>query len=187
MEAATMDEKEKAPASRAADRVVKAPRKRGRPLRYSPKVLEVARKALSEGATLDEVARLVSTNVRNLYVWAARYDNFKQVLKAAGAPADDRVVLSMYQRACGYDVKTEKVYRNSDGSITRVETTEHVPADVGAAAIWLKTRRREEWGESGDGVKAGTVIINLTAEDLAGAGVKTIEHSPAETVEPVNG
>ena len=182
-----MDEKEKAPARRAADRVVKAPRKRGRPVRYSPQVLETARRALSEGATLDEVARMVSTNVRNLYAWAARYDEFKQVLKAAGAPADDRVELSMYQRACGYEVKTEKVYRNSDGSITRVETTEHIPADVGAGMGWLKTRRREEWGHEGDGFKVGAVIINLTAEDLAGAGVKTIEHDPAGTVEPVNG
>ena len=92
----------------------------------------------------------------------------------------------MYQRACGYEVKTEKVYRNSDGSITRVETTDHIPADVGAAAIWLKTRRREEWGDS-DVLKVGAVIINLTAEDLAGAGVKTIEHDPAEAAEQVNG
>ena len=94
--------------------------------------------------------------------------------------------MSMYQRACGYEVKTEKVYRNSDGSITRVETTDHIPADVGAGMGWLKTRRREEWGHEGDGFK-GTVIINLTAEDLAGAGVKTIEHDPAETAEPANG
>ena len=180
-----MDEKEKAPVSRAADRVARTPKKQGRPLRYSPKVLETASRLLSEGATLEEVARMVSTNVRNLYVWAARYEDFKQVLKTAGIVADDRVEMSLYQRACGYDVKTEKVLRNSDGSITRVETTEHIPPDVTAQIFWLKNRRRDKWSERNQQF-AGPVTINLTAEDLAGAGVKTIEHDPAGTVEPVN-
>ena len=66
--------------------------------------------------------------------------NLSRCSRRQAAPADDRVEMSMYQRACGYEVKTEKVYRNSDGSITRVETTEHIPADVGAAAIWLKDK-----------------------------------------------
>ena len=56
MEAATMDEKEKAPVSRAADRVARTPKKRGRPTRYSPKVLETAERMAKSGATLEEIA-----------------------------------------------------------------------------------------------------------------------------------
>ncbi len=132
-----------------------------------------------------EIARAVGTTERNLYRWAARYDEFSHILKTAGIVADDRVELTLYQRAVGYEVKTEKIFKDG-ASIIRVETTEHVPPDVTAQIFWLKNRRRDKWSERNQQF-AGAVTINLTAEDLAGAGVKTIEHDPAETAEPVNG
>ena len=67
MEAATMDEKEKAPARRAADRVVRTPKKRGRPTRYSPKVLEAAERMAKSGATLEEIARAVGELPEKIY------------------------------------------------------------------------------------------------------------------------
>ena len=137
------------------------------------------------GATLEEIARAVGTTRKNLYRWASRFDEFRHILKTAGVEADDRVELTLYQRAVGYEVKTEKIFKDGDGSIIRVETTEHIPPDVTAQIFWLKNRRRDKWSERNQQF-AGAVTINLTAEDLAGAGVKTIEHSPAETVEPVN-
>ena len=91
----------------------------------------------------------------------------------------------MYQRAVGYEVKTEKIFKDGDGSIIRVETTEHIPPDVTAQIFWLKNRRRDKWSERNQQF-AGPVTINLTAEDLAGAGVKTIEHDPAGTVCPAS-
>ncbi len=106
----------------------------------------------------------------NLYVWASRYDEFKDILRKARDVADDRVELSLYQRACGYEFRGEKVFRNPDGSVLRVETTEHIPADVGAATLWLKNRRRDTWRRRNDNF-SDPVTINLTMKDLAGAGV----------------
>ena len=137
-----MDEKEKAPVARAADRVARTPKKRGRPTRYSPKVLETAERMAKSGATLEEIARAVGTTRKNLYRWASRFDEFRHTLKTAGVEADERVQHSLYQRAVGYEVKTEKIFKDGDGSIIRVETTEHVPPDVTAQIFWLKNRCR---------------------------------------------
>src|SRR6516225_6395600 len=44
------------------------------------------------------------------------------------APADERVVVSLYQRALGYD-----------------HNGKHYPPDVTACIFWLKNRAPEEW------------------------------------------
>ncbi len=93
-----------------------------------------------------------------------------------GAPTPD----TLYQRAVGYEVRTEKVFKDG-ASIIRVETTEHVPPDVTAQIFWLKNRRRENWRERNEAF-TGPVTINLTAEDLAGAGV-IIDGEATEVIE----
>jgi hypothetical protein len=51
---------------------------------------------------------------------------------------DARVEQSLYQRAVGYSFKSEKVFCNKDGEVTRVPIVEHVPPDVTAQIFWLK-------------------------------------------------
>jgi hypothetical protein len=52
---------------------------------------------------------------------------------------------SLYQRAVGYSLNSEKIFCNKDGEVTRVPIVEHVPPDVTAQIFWLKNRKPSEW------------------------------------------
>jgi hypothetical protein len=53
-------------------------------------------------------------------------------------------VVSFHKRACGYDIKTEKIFC-FQGEVIRAETTTHIPPDPGAALNWLKNRQPDKW------------------------------------------
>ena len=55
-----------------------------------------------------------------------------------------RSSVSFHKRACGYDIKTEKIFC-FQGEVIRAETTRHIPPDPGAALNWLKNRQPDKW------------------------------------------
>jgi hypothetical protein len=57
-----------------------------------------------------------------------------------------RVERSLYQRGLGYNYEAVKIFMPAGSKQPAiVHYTEHVPADVGAAFIWLKNRDPEHW------------------------------------------
>jgi hypothetical protein len=57
-----------------------------------------------------------------------------------------RVERSLYQRANGYNYEATKIFMPAGSKQpVVVHYMEHVPADVGAAFIWLKNRDPEHW------------------------------------------
>jgi hypothetical protein len=58
----------------------------------------------------------------------------------------ERVERSLYQRGLGYNYEATKIFMpaGSEQPVV-VHYQEHVPADVGAAFIWLKNRDPEHW------------------------------------------
>jgi hypothetical protein len=57
-----------------------------------------------------------------------------------------RVERSLYERANGYNYEAVKIFMPAGAKQpVVVHYTEHVPADVGAAFIWLKNRDPEHW------------------------------------------
>ena len=81
--------------------------------------------------------------------------------------ADAQVARSMYQRARGYDLKSEKIFCGKDGEIIRAETVEHYPADVTAAHRWLGSRQPALWAQKVvHDVNVRVEASDLTDEDL---------------------
>jgi hypothetical protein len=77
--------------------------------------------------------------------WKLKHEDFARALKAAKAPADDRVERSLYARANGYEYDSEKIFCNKDGQVTRVPVRKHVPPDTTSCIFWLKNRRPDLW------------------------------------------
>jgi hypothetical protein len=80
--------------------------------------------------------------------WKAQQPQFLGSLKAGKEEADARVEQSFYRRAVGYSYKSEKIFCNKDGEVTRVPIVEHVPPDVTAQIFWLKNRDPKRWRDA---------------------------------------
>lgn len=119
-------------------------RGRGRPSKYKNEFAEQARKLTEHGFTDEEMADFFGIGTSTLYRWKAEHIDFRDAIKIGGSPCDDRVERSLYQRATGYVIKSEKVF-NANGKVLRADTYEHIPPDTGAAIFWLKNRRKEQW------------------------------------------
>jgi hypothetical protein len=74
-------------------------------------------------------------------------------LKVGKEEADARIERSLYRRAVGYSFKSEKIFCNKDGEVTRVPIVEHMPPDVTAQIFWLKNRARSN------------LVLNVNIED----------------------
>jgi hypothetical protein len=67
-------------------------------------------------------------------------------IKVGKAVGNERVERSLYERANGYNYDAVKIFMPAGAKQpVIVHYTEHVPADVGAAFIWLKNRDPERW------------------------------------------
>jgi hypothetical protein len=129
------------------------------------------------GATDLQVSQAFDVTPRTIYLWKLSHPEFKAALDEGKAMADEMVVESLFKRCTGYTFDTEKVMV-VEGRIERVQTTEHVPPDAGAALKWLRLRR-QEWREE----KPQETEVNPIAqflETLGGTAFTPVEN-PDET------
>jgi len=91
-----------------------------------------------------------------------KYPDFCGSIRVGARPADDKVEMTLFRRALGYEtIETEKTYEMAEvedpetgeikvfKKLTAVkEKIREVPPDTTAAQFWLKNRRPEEWRES---------------------------------------
>jgi len=83
--------------------------------------------------------------------------------------ADADVAFSLYQRAKGVTVISEKAFKGAKGDVVVAETRTQLPGDVRAAEIWLRNRQRKRWAKPEDmpadpeGEKA---LADMSDEDL---------------------
>ena len=123
----------------------------GRPTEYKPEYAEQAEKLCRLGATDTELADFFDVERETIRRWAIAHEDFCGALKAGKDYADERVVRSLYQRATGYSYEAVKVFMPAGAPApVYAAYTEHVAADVGAAARWLSSRRPAEWREKFD-------------------------------------
>jgi hypothetical protein len=79
-------------------------------------------------------------------LWMNIYPEFSEAIRVGKDAANKRVERSLYQRANGYNYDAVKVFMPAGAKQpVVVHYLEHVPADVGAAFIWLKNRDPEHW------------------------------------------
>jgi hypothetical protein len=124
--------------------------------KYRPEYASFAKEMCRLGATDIEVARGLGISLSCLWRWQAKYDDFFRAFLEGKEHCDDRVERALYHRAVGYSYPAVKIM-NYQGQPVVVPYIEHVPPDVGAASKWLKSRRKEQWGEQQE--------INITGDE----------------------
>lgn len=115
--------------------------------RYRKEYANFARQMCKLGATDIEVAKGLGISLSCLWKWQSQNDDFFQAFLEGKDACDDRVERALYHRAVGYSHPTVKIM-NYQGSPVVVPYIEHLPPDVAAASRWLKSRRKEQWGET---------------------------------------
>ncbi len=113
---------------------------------YRDKFAEQAFRLCLLGATNEQLGVAFGVRERTISRWIADRDDFREAVLAGRDGADSAVAVSMYNRAKGYTIKTERAFHHR-GKVTKVKVREHIPADVGAGKFWLTNRRRQDWGE----------------------------------------
>lgn len=153
----------------------------GRPSSYKPEYAEQAEKLCRLGATLYDLADFFEVNVLTIHRWMSRFEEFCKAVKVGQAPADERVVRSLYERAVGYTYHSEKIFYNAkEGEVIRADVIEHVPPDPGAAMNWLKNRQRDKWSDTKtiDGHVSHTHLHET--RDVARAVLELLEEAALE-------
>lgn len=117
---------------------------RGRPSGYEPKFAAQARKLCALGAIDEQIGDFFGVTGRTIKNWRVRFADFADACRHGKEVADSLVQSSLFHRAVGYSVDTEKVLA-SGGRVFRVPFVEHYPPDVKACIIWLTNRRGAEW------------------------------------------
>ena len=106
---------------------------KGGPLKYDRRYAKIAALAYNAGHIDQEVAELIGIGVPTLHQWKLHHKEFAEARKSGKAPADERVIESLYNRALGF-----------------VRNGRYFPPDVTACIFWLKNRLPNEWRDRQD-------------------------------------
>src|SRR6516225_3719466 len=74
---------------------------KGGPLKYDRRYAKIAALAYNAGHIDQEVAELIRIGVPTLHQWKLHHKEFAEARKSGKAPADERVIESLYNRALG--------------------------------------------------------------------------------------
>lgn len=116
----------------------------GRPPKYRPEYARIAKKLLSTGSTVPELAEVFGVANSTVWLWRSTYPEFLEAFSELHEDFDARVERALGQRAVGYDYDSVKVFQfNGEPVIVPIKT--HVPPDVNAAKFWLAARQSGKW------------------------------------------
>jgi transposase-like protein len=150
----------------------------GRPSSYRPEYAEQAAEVFSRGATLQEAADHFGVARSTIQLWLIRHDDFSVAVKAGKDVADDRVELSLYERAIGYSHEATKIFMPAGATEpVCVPYIERFPPDPGACLNWLKNRRPDKWRDKQELEHSGAVTLEelvLGSYKLGQAGGKEL-------------
>lgn len=122
-------------------------KKVGRPSKFKPEFIEMARVACAElEATDQELANLFAVDIATIQRWKNEHPQFCDTIKSAKEAADKRVEMALFKRATGYTQKRTEV--SSEGNT--IEITKEILADPVSMIFWLKNRQRDRWRDKQD-------------------------------------
>lgn len=102
-----------------------------------------------EGKTDKEIARAIGVTERTLNYWKVNNADFFQALRENKSVADQLVIASLFQRACGYSHVAVKMFYDKDrGKVIKEKYIEHYPPDPTCMIFWLKNRDSENWKDN---------------------------------------
>lgn len=156
---------------------------RGRKSIFCEEIKKQALKLAFHGFTHAQLADFFSVNLRTFQRWLNKYPLFCHALKIEKDIADQRVIKSLYKRACGYKY-TEKTHERIFNSETNkyelvlVKTVHKtMPPDTTAGIYWSKNRD-DKWRDVQDRRWSGTLIVK--AEDLYKSRERVLEEIKQE-------
>ncbi|KKN77598.1 hypothetical protein LCGC14_0358730 [marine sediment metagenome] len=145
--------------------MAKKPKKNGRPTKFNAEVKRQAKLLAEKGFTDVEIGDIFGVTEQTINNWKKRYPGFFESIKKGKEIADQKVVMALYERACGYS-HPEIHFSAYEGEVTKTPHIKHYPPDTAAAFIWLKNRAgwtdKQEYEHSVD--------INV---EIVGYGSKT--------------
>jgi hypothetical protein len=112
--------------------------------KYKPEYDKQAFKLCLLGYTDKELADYFEIQESTLNLWKHAHPSFMESLRAGKEDADEKVVESLYKRACGYRY-TETV--KETGVPVKV-TSKEMPPDATSMIFWLKNRQRKKWTDT---------------------------------------
>lgn len=117
--------------------------------------------------------------MRTFYRWRNEHEAFTEALVMGKEHADQRVERALYERACGYDYESARVFHPAHAETpVIVPVTVHVPADVGAARFWLTARTPQPWAREKEKEEDDDLVQQLEA-----AIARTAEYEDAKRAE----
>ena len=119
----------------------------GRPSKYSKIDLAQVEIFGELGLTDVETSKALNISKATLTKYKKQYPEFIASLKKGKDVSDQKVVRSLFRRACGYS-HPEVHISNFQGKITKTEIIKHYPPEVAACIYWLNNRRNE-WSNQG--------------------------------------
>jgi hypothetical protein len=126
----------------------KKKRRAGQPSKFNKKIKKQILCMAFKAFTDAEMADILGVTEQTLNNWKQKHSKFFESLKDAKREADESVVKSLYERAMGYEHPEEKIFCNSDGEVTTVQTIRHYPPDPTSMIFWLKNRDKKNWRDN---------------------------------------
>jgi len=123
--------------------------------------LNLIKQLVLRGFTDEEVCACIGICVKTLHNWRNGDPELLQSLNEWKVNADERVVRSLYERACGYTHREETLHQHQ-GKIIKTETLKHYPPDNASMIFWLKNRQRGEWRDKIEVDTNVNVTVSLT-------------------------
>lgn len=145
----------------------------GRPTKYDDIDLKLVERLCKLGLTDKQLAEALNISEATLNNWKLEHPKFLESIKEGKVIADANVAAKLYDRACGYSHKEDKIFQY-EGQPLIVPTIKHYPPDTAAAFIWLKNRQPEIWRDKQEiehsGEKNIVVFSDKVQDKLKNAG-----------------
>ena len=135
------------------------------------------------GLTDEEMAAAFGICIDTFYRWLNEFHAFSESIQKGKVRADADVAHSLYKRATGMVIISERAMKNKEGEVVIAQTKTEIPPDTGAAAKWLFNRQRGRWTAKEDGTGGGEDpsdtpenqhLRNLSDDDLR-ARIEAVE------------
>lgn len=132
-------------------------RGRGRPTDFRPEFCQQVEKLCRLGATDEQVAAFFDKDVSTINRWKLAHPEFCAAIKGGKIEADLAVANSLFKKATGYVIETERVIGKGEAAKV-VKLNIAVEADTTACIFWLKNRAPEQWRDKIDHAHSGTIV-----------------------------
>jgi hypothetical protein len=145
-------------------------KQKGRPSKFNSIDSKQVEALASRGWTDAEMSSFFGVSEVTWNAWKKKHPEFLKSLKDWKLEADDRVERSLFERACGYSHKEDKIFKPAGEKPTIVPTIKHYAPDSTACIFWLKNRKRDQWRDKPDDVQEdehgqAPVAVNIEVVD----------------------